>query len=106
MTGNPQQEYQMIRRDVLESAMFEAMRRAATRLPADGEAGIRHFVMDCIRDGCYAGKICPPAIIGVGLGGTADLCMRLDRAVSERMAVVYRELGVPPDYDYSSVSAE
>ena len=31
---------------------------------------------------------------------------RLDRAVSERMAVVYRELGVPPDYDYSSVSAE
>ena len=45
--------------------------------PADGQAGIMKFVLDCIRDGCYAGKICPPAIVGVGIGGTADLCMRM-----------------------------
>lgn len=45
--------------------------------PVDGEAGIMKFVIDCIRCGCYAGSICPPAIIGVGIGGTADLCMRL-----------------------------
>ncbi|MEA1951630.1 MAG: fumarate hydratase, partial [Planctomycetota bacterium] len=32
--------------------------------PSDGEAGIMKFVLDSIRDACYAGKICPPAIVG------------------------------------------
>lgn len=45
--------------------------------PSDGITGIKLFVLDCIKDSCYAGKICPPAIIGVGIGGTADLCMGL-----------------------------
>ena len=45
--------------------------------PADGEAGIKKFVIECIKDACYAGKVCPPAIIGVGIGGTADLCMSM-----------------------------
>ena len=45
--------------------------------PADGEAGICKFAIDAIREGCYAGKICPPAIVGVGIGGTADLCMKM-----------------------------
>lgn len=45
--------------------------------PADGMEGVKKFVIQCIRDACYAGKICPPAIIGIGLGGTADLCMKL-----------------------------
>jgi len=45
--------------------------------PSDGKAGIKKFIIECVRDSCYAGKICPPAIIGVGLGGTADLCMKL-----------------------------
>ena len=58
--------------------------------PADGEAGILKFVIDCIRDGCYAGKICPPAIVGVGIGGTADLCMRLAKD-----AALLRPIGRP-----------
>ncbi len=45
--------------------------------PADGEAGINKFVLEAIVNGCYAGKICPPAIVGVGIGGTSDLCMKL-----------------------------
>ncbi len=45
--------------------------------PSDGEAGILKFAIDAIRDGCYAGKICPPVIVGIGIGGTADLCMKL-----------------------------
>ena len=45
--------------------------------PADGLAGIRKYAIECIRTACYAGKVCPPAIIGVGIGGTADLCMAL-----------------------------
>ena len=45
--------------------------------PADGMAGIKKFVIDSIKNACYAGKICPPAIVGIGIGGTADLCMKL-----------------------------
>ena len=45
--------------------------------PADGVAGIKKFVIECIMNACYAGKVCPPAIIGVGIGGTADICMSL-----------------------------
>ena len=45
--------------------------------PSDGTEGVKKFVLESVRDGCYAGKICPPAIVGVGIGGTADLCMEL-----------------------------
>lgn len=45
--------------------------------PSDGVTGIKKFVLECIMNSCYAGKICPPALIGIGLGGTADLCMSL-----------------------------
>lgn len=56
--------------------------------PSDGEAGIMEFVIGCIRAGCYAGKICPPAILGVGIGGTGDLCMSLAKE-----AAVLRPVG-------------
>ena len=58
--------------------------------PADGEKAIMRFVIDSIRDGCYAGKICPPAIVGVGIGGTADLCMRMAKE-----AALLRPVGRP-----------
>lgn len=45
--------------------------------PSDGETGILKFVIDSIIDGSYAGKVCPPAIVGIGIGGTADLCMKM-----------------------------
>jgi len=61
--------------------------------PSDGEAAILKFAIDAIRDGCYAGKICPPAIVGVGIGGTADLCMKLAKE-----AALLRPVGRPhPD---------
>ena len=50
--------------------------------PADGEAGILKFVLESIQAACYAGKICPPAIVGVGIGGSADLCMRMAKEAS------------------------
>lgn len=56
--------------------------------PSDGMNGVKLFVMECIRNSCYAGKICPPAIIGVGIGGTSDLCMAL-----AKKAAVLRKLG-------------
>jgi tartrate/fumarate subfamily iron-sulfur-dependent hydro-lyase alpha chain len=55
--------------------------------PSDGRNGIFKFVIDSIREGCYAGKICPPAIIGVGIGGTADLCMTMAKRAALLRAV-------------------
>jgi fumarate hydratase subunit alpha/L(+)-tartrate dehydratase alpha subunit len=43
--------------------------------PADGLDGVKRFVLDSV---LRAGpKGCPPYIVGVGLGGSADLCMLL-----------------------------
>ena len=60
--------------------------------PSDGRDGILSFAIDAIQRGCYAGKICPPAIIGVGIGGTADICMRIAKE-----AAVLRKIGTPND---------
>ena len=56
--------------------------------PADGEAGIKKFVIECIKDACYAGKVCPPAIVGVGIGGSSDVCMAL-----AKKAAIMRPIG-------------
>ncbi|MBO8141119.1 MAG: fumarate hydratase [Firmicutes bacterium] len=43
--------------------------------PADGVAGIRDFVVETVdRAGAQA---CPPLIVGVGIGGSFELCARL-----------------------------
>lgn len=61
--------------------------------PADGETGILKFILDSVQAACYAGKICPPAVVGVGIGGSADLCMRLAKE-----AALLRAVGTPhPD---------
>jgi fumarate hydratase subunit alpha/L(+)-tartrate dehydratase alpha subunit len=44
-------------------------------LPADGIEGIKRFVIESVFHS--GGNPCPPTIIGVGIGGTADLCMKL-----------------------------
>ena len=53
----------------------ENMSYLAMLSPADGQAGMKRFVLDCVVD---AGpRPCPPTIVGVGLGGTADQCAAL-----------------------------
>jgi tartrate/fumarate subfamily iron-sulfur-dependent hydro-lyase alpha chain len=44
-------------------------------LPADGLNGIKKFVLECILDA--GGQGCPPTIVGIGIGGTAELCVKL-----------------------------
>jgi len=44
-------------------------------LPSEGVAGIKRFVVESVFNS--GGNPCPPTIIGVGIGGTADLCARL-----------------------------
>jgi tartrate/fumarate subfamily iron-sulfur-dependent hydro-lyase alpha chain len=43
--------------------------------PADGIRGIKQFVLKSIVDS--GGKPCPPGIVGVGIGGSADYAMYL-----------------------------
>ena len=51
-------------------------------IPADGVNAIKTFVVDCVLDA--GGKTCPPTIIGVGIGGTSDLCMALAKRAATR----------------------
>jgi fumarate hydratase subunit alpha/L(+)-tartrate dehydratase alpha subunit len=51
-------------------------------VPAEGVDAIRSFVIDCVLDA--GGKTCPPTIVGVGIGGTADLCVHLAKIAATR----------------------
>jgi fumarate hydratase subunit alpha len=51
-------------------------------VPAEGVDAIRTFVIDCVLDA--GGKTCPPTIVGVGIGGTADLCVHLAKIAATR----------------------
>jgi fumarate hydratase subunit alpha len=51
-------------------------------LPAEGVDAIKTFVVDCVLDA--GGKTCPPTIVGVGVGGTADLCVHLAKIAATR----------------------
>jgi fumarate hydratase subunit alpha/L(+)-tartrate dehydratase alpha subunit len=80
-------------------------------LPAEGVDVIKTFVIDCVLEA--GGKTCPPTIVGVGVGGTADLCMHLSKVAATRalgtkcrdsegarleqeLSVVVNQLGVGP----------
>jgi len=51
-------------------------------IPAEGVDAIKTFVVDCVLDA--GGKTCPPTIVGVGVGGTADLCVHLAKVAATR----------------------
>ena len=51
-------------------------------IPAEGIDAIKRFVVDCVLDA--GGKTCPPTIVGVGVGGTADLCVHLAKRAATR----------------------
>ncbi|WP_295721426.1 fumarate hydratase [uncultured Methanobrevibacter sp.] len=44
-------------------------------LPAEGEEGIKDFVVESVLQA--GGKPCPPMVVGVGIGGTSDMAMKL-----------------------------
>ena len=56
--------------------------------PADGLEGVIAFILDCVGRSTYAGGTCPPNVVGIGIGGTADLCMKLAKE-----AAVLRPVG-------------
>lgn len=50
--------------------------------PADGESGIRSFILNCVAEA--GGKACPPLVVGVGLGGSSDQCTALAKQATAR----------------------
>jgi len=55
-------------------------------LPGEGVDGIKKFVLDTVI--AAGGKPCPPVIVGVGIGGTSDLCLKLAKKA------LLRDIGV------------
>jgi fumarate hydratase subunit alpha/L(+)-tartrate dehydratase alpha subunit len=51
-------------------------------IPAEGVDAVKTFVVDCVLEA--GGKTCPPTIVGVGVGGTADLCVLLAKQAATR----------------------
>ena len=51
-------------------------------VPADGVIGIKKFVLESIVGA--GGKPCPPGIVGVGIGGSADYAMHLAKEAIAR----------------------
>jgi len=58
--------------------------------PADGVAGIRRFVLESVVEA--GANPCPPCIVGVGVGGSADLCMSLAKRAAAVRPIGSRNL--------------
>ena len=50
--------------------------------PSDGIEGIKRFYLDSLMAFGKRGLSCQPAIIGIGLGGSKDICMTLGKRAS------------------------
>lgn len=51
-------------------------------VPADGVSGIKRFVLEQVVGA--GAKPCPPTIVGVGIGGSSDLCLTLAKKATTR----------------------
>src|SRR5213592_2477868 len=58
-------------------------------VPADGVKGIKQFVLESIVGA--GGKPCPPGIVGVGIGGSADYAMHLAKEAIARPVATRNE---------------
>ena len=51
-------------------------------IPADGVGAVKRFIVDRVIE--LGGRVCPPTIVGVGIGGTSDLCVHLAKIAATR----------------------
>ena len=67
--------------------------------PADGETGVRQFVVETVR--LAGSNPCPPIVVGVGIGGS------FDTVAWHAKHALLREIGtVHPDPFYAQMEAE
>jgi fumarate hydratase subunit alpha len=77
----------------------ENMSRFVMLLPAAGKEGITNFVLRAVEES--GGNPCPPVIVGVGIGGTAEYSMILAKKA------LTRRVGDPsPDPETAQFEAE
>ncbi|MCL1810764.1 MAG: fumarate hydratase [Methanomassiliicoccaceae archaeon] len=76
---------------LIKGAGSENMTRSAMLNPSDGIEGIKRFIVDSVLDA--GGRPCPPGVIGVGIGGTADECVAMSKRAL--MSPLDRENGDP-----------
>jgi fumarate hydratase subunit alpha len=60
-----------------KGAGSENMSRLAMLKPSEGIAGLEKFVIESVA--AAGGNSCPPIIVGIGIGGTADKAMMLSK---------------------------
>lgn len=60
----------------------ENMSRMSIMLPSRGKEGITDFVLNTIEES--GGNPCPPLVVGVGVGGSAEYCMYLAKRAITR----------------------
>jgi fumarate hydratase subunit alpha len=90
--GIPQIDIQLIEDESLELTVFpkgfgsENNNTLMMGLPGDGVEGIKKFVRDTVISA--GGKPCPPIVVGVGIGGSSDMVMKMAKKA------LLRELGV------------
>lgn len=56
-------------------------------IPAEGVRGVKRFILETVAQNIAANP-CPPYVVGIGIGGTADMCMKLAKT-----AAVTRPIG-------------
>ena len=77
----------------------ENMSKIAMLPPAKGRAGVVDFVVTCVDEA--GANPCPPVIVGVGVGGTAEKCLLLAKEA------LLRRAGDPhPDAEVAELEAE
>lgn len=70
--------------------------------PADGVGGIKRFFVDTLVQFGRRGLACQPAIVGLGIGGSKDTCMRLGKEAACLRVVGSRN----PDAQIAALEAE
>jgi len=79
--GIPQINVELTDEPVLELTVFpkgfgsENNNKLAMLLPGEGVEGIKKFFKEAVLSA--GGKPCPPTVIGVGIGGSSDMVMKL-----------------------------
>jgi len=82
-----------------KGAGAENMSRLAMLSPAQGRQGIIDFVVNAIDEA--GSNPCPPIIVGVGIGGTAEQTLMLAKRA------LLREIGKPnPDAEFAELEKE
>ncbi|NYB51710.1 MAG: fumarate hydratase [Methanobacteriaceae archaeon] len=101
-TGNnlgkliPQIDVELVEGEYIEFTVFpkgfgsENNNALMMGLPGDGVEGIKKFVVDTVIKA--GGKPCPPTVVGVGIGGSSDMAMKLaKKALLREVGVLHNE---------------